>query len=130
MILEPEGKTISLRSSSGGSKPKAGDSCLNSCMSTVLDTKTNLGNLPKWETCLGLRYFVTEEDSLWRVNDTELINLVANQLESLGLVASGVVEAGYVERVPKAYHVYDAGHVEADDTIRKCLVQKGPRSIL
>jgi protoporphyrinogen oxidase len=61
-------------------------------------------------TCLGLEYFVNEGDEWWRQPDTELIRRATAELEQIGLVPAGVVEAGYVVRMPKAYPVYDAGY--------------------
>ena len=58
-------------------------------------------------TCLGLEYFVFEGDDLWSAPDDELVALGTTELARLGLVDPGVVEAGYVVRMPKAYPVYD-----------------------
>ncbi|HMD46061.1 MAG TPA: NAD(P)/FAD-dependent oxidoreductase [Acidimicrobiales bacterium] len=58
-------------------------------------------------TCLGLEYFVFEGDELWRTPDAQLVELATGELERLGLVGPGAVEAGYVVRVPKAYPYYD-----------------------
>src|SRR5216110_4058911 len=59
-------------------------------------------------TCLGLEYFVNEGDAWWSLPDDELVRRATAELEQLRLVPPGVVEAGYVVRMPKAYPVYDA----------------------
>jgi len=58
-------------------------------------------------TCLGLEFFVFEGDEMWSKPDDELIALATRELETLGLVRRGMVERGYVVRVPKAYPTYD-----------------------
>ena len=58
-------------------------------------------------TCLGLEYFVFEGDTLWNSSDDELVALATRELEAIGLIEPGRVEAGYVVRVPKAYPFYD-----------------------
>jgi protoporphyrinogen oxidase len=58
-------------------------------------------------TCLGLEYFVFEGDDLWVMADADLVELGKRELEALGLVPAGKVEAGYVIRMPKAYPMYD-----------------------
>jgi len=58
-------------------------------------------------TCLGLEYFVFEGDELWNSTDEELITLATKELQHIGLIEPGKIEAGYVVRVPKAYPFYD-----------------------
>jgi len=58
-------------------------------------------------TCLGLEYFVFEGDDLWTSDDQDLVALATKELEAIGLIEPGRVEAGYVVRVPKAYPFYD-----------------------
>lgn len=58
-------------------------------------------------TCLGLEYFVFRGDELWELPDSDLIERGTRELAVLGLVDPGLVEAGYVVRMPKAYPVYD-----------------------
>jgi protoporphyrinogen oxidase len=69
-------------------------------------------------TCLGLEYFVNEGDDYWQRTDDELVALGTHELEQLGLVDAGAVEAGYVVRMPKAYPVYDASYAAHVDVIR------------
>ena len=72
-------------------------------------------------TCLGLEYFVHEGDELWDSTDAELIALGTQELETLGLVKPGVVEVGYVVRMPKAYPVYDEDYQTNVEVIRRWL---------
>ena len=58
-------------------------------------------------TCLGLEYFVFEDDAIWSLQDDELVALATRELAKLGLVDPEDVEVGYVVRVPKAYPYYD-----------------------
>ncbi len=77
-------------------------------------------------TCLGLEYFVSEGDDLWKSPDDELVALGTRELAALGLVPEGQVEAGYVVRVPKAYPVYDEGYAERVDVLRRWLDETVP----
>jgi protoporphyrinogen oxidase len=70
------------------------------------------------KTSLGLEYFCTEGDDLWRAPDTDLIELGKREVAQIGLVRYEDVEDGCVVRVPKAYPVYDARYREALATIR------------
>jgi hypothetical protein len=71
-------------------------------------------------TCLGLEYFVNQDDELWSANDDELIKLGWDELTKIGL-ASGKLVKGYVVRMPKAYPVYDTGYQERLQKIRAWL---------
>ncbi|MGN9768769.1 NAD(P)/FAD-dependent oxidoreductase [Micromonospora sp. SD12] len=77
-------------------------------------------------TCLGLEYFVFEDDETWRTPDAELVATATAELERLGLVRPGVVEAGYVVRMPKAYPVYDERYQHNVDVIRDWLAREVP----
>ncbi|XTZ14801.1 NAD(P)/FAD-dependent oxidoreductase [Micromonospora echinospora] len=77
-------------------------------------------------TCLGLEYFVFEDDEMWRTPDEGLVVLATGELERLGLVPPGVVEAGYVVRMPKAYPVYDERYQHNVDVIRGWLAREVP----
>jgi protoporphyrinogen oxidase len=77
-------------------------------------------------TCLGLEYFVFEGDSMWNTSDDELVATAAKELDLLGLVVPGDVEAGYVVRVPKAYPYYDFSYKANVETIRRYLAAEAP----
>jgi protoporphyrinogen oxidase len=59
---------------------------------------------------LGLEYFCTEGDDLWRMADDELVELGKRELERIGLVSPADIEDGCVFRVPKAYPIYDSDY--------------------
>ncbi len=50
-----------------------------------------------------------------------LIERATRELETLGLIASDQVEAGYVVRMPKAYPMYDADYKENVEILRSWL---------
>ena len=77
-------------------------------------------------TCLGLEYFVFEDDETWRHADADLIAMATAELEQLGLVRPGCVEAGHVVRMPKAYPVYDERYQRNVDLIRDWLAAEVP----
>jgi protoporphyrinogen oxidase len=72
-------------------------------------------------TCLGLEYFVFENDEMWCRPDEELVALATSELERLGLVKPGAVETGFVVRMPKAYPVYDEDYQRNLQVIRQFL---------
>ena len=55
---------------------------------------------------LGLEYFCTEGDELWRLTDGELRALAIRELEQIDLLADEDVLDATVVRVPKAYPAY------------------------
>jgi protoporphyrinogen oxidase len=78
-------------------------------------------------TCLGLEYFVFEGDDMWSRTDDELVALATAELETLGLVRPGAVEAGHVVRVPKAYPTYDQYYQRNVTIIREWLAAELPQ---
>ena len=58
-------------------------------------------------TALGLEYFCTEGDELWRTPDAELIELGKREMAAVGLVNLPDVVDGTVVRQLKAYPVYN-----------------------
>jgi protoporphyrinogen oxidase len=77
-------------------------------------------------TCLGLEYFVFEGDEHWTMDDADLIELGKKELNILGLVGLGKVEAGYVVRMPKAYPVYDEYYQANVEVLRRWLADNTP----
>jgi protoporphyrinogen oxidase len=77
-------------------------------------------------TCLGLEYFVFEGDEMWESQDEDLVALGTKELEALGLIEPGQVEAGYVVRMPKAYPTYDDTYKENVDVLRGWLAEHAP----
>jgi protoporphyrinogen oxidase len=71
------------------------------------------------KTCLGMEYFVFENDDLWSLGDDELIRLASREIEILGLASANEVEDGTVVRMPKAYPMYDSGYLDEIARIRE-----------
>jgi protoporphyrinogen oxidase len=75
--------------------------------------------------CIGMEYFVFENDELWSSPDEKLIAMAKKEIAKLGLVKEEEVIDGTVVRMPKAYPMYDAGWHEQVLLIRnwieKCL---------
>jgi protoporphyrinogen oxidase len=71
------------------------------------------------KTSLGLEYFCSEGDELWRMPDADLIELGKREIAHIGLADVGDVVDGCVTRVPKAYPVYDARYREHLDVVRR-----------
>ncbi len=57
-------------------------------------------------TWVGLEYFCTEGDDLWRMPDGELLAFAARELCRLGFIESHDVLDGTILRTPKAYPAY------------------------
>ena len=72
-------------------------------------------------TALGLEYFCTEGDKLWRMTDAELIELGKREMNTIGLVNSADVVDGTVVRQLKAYPVYNATYAGYLGTIKDYL---------
>jgi protoporphyrinogen oxidase len=70
------------------------------------------------KTCLGMEYFVFENDELWSSPDSELIQMARREIAQLGLVRPEEIEDGTVVRMQKAYPMYDPGWTERIETIR------------
>ena len=73
------------------------------------------------KSCIGLEYFVQENDDLWSMADDDLIALGARETASLGLIRAEDVIDGVVIRMPKAYPVYDRDYQKRLDIIRAYL---------
>lgn len=70
-------------------------------------------------TCLGLEYFCFENDGLWSMKDSDLLELGRKELASLRLVRPEDVVDGKVLRIPKAYPVYDGEYRQCLAVIRE-----------
>jgi len=73
------------------------------------------------KACVGLEYFCFAGDDLWNMDDDKLVEKGMRELEQLGLARRDQLEFGFVERVPKAYPIYDAEYAERVLTIRSWL---------
>jgi protoporphyrinogen oxidase len=70
------------------------------------------------KTCLGMEYFVFENDELWRSPDPKLLEMAGREIAQLGLVRPEEIEDGTVVRMKKAYPMYDPGWAERVQTVR------------
>ena len=73
------------------------------------------------KTCLGMEYFVFENDELWASADDKLMEMAKRELVQLGLARLEEIIDGTVVRMPKAYPMYDAGWTDQVETIRRWL---------
>jgi protoporphyrinogen oxidase len=64
-------------------------------------------------TCLGLEYFCTHGDDLWRLDDAALVDLATREVTTIGLTRRERIVDGTVMRVHKAYPIYDDGYRDA-----------------
>jgi protoporphyrinogen oxidase len=71
------------------------------------------------KTCLGMEYFVFQNDDLWSMPDDKLLELAIHEIALLGLVRREEIEDGAVVRMPKAYPMYDTGYREQVNVIRR-----------
>ena len=78
------------------------------------------------KTCLGMEYFVFENDDLWSMDDGALIQLASRELENLGLATINEVEDGTVVRMQKAYPMYDSGYSDQIAIVRKYIESQLP----
>ncbi|GDX78302.1 hypothetical protein LBMAG42_01130 [Deltaproteobacteria bacterium] len=62
------------------------------------------------KTSLGLEYFCSDDEELWRMDDAALVALGTAELRSTGLLRGAEVIGGSVARAPKAYPVYKRGY--------------------
>jgi protoporphyrinogen oxidase len=75
------------------------------------------------KTCLGMEYFVFENDELWSSPDDRLVELACKEIAQLGLVRPEEIEDGAVVRMPKAYPLYQDSYTEQLKVIRHYLEQ-------
>jgi len=73
------------------------------------------------KTSLGLEYFCTEGDDLWRMSEAELIELGKREMERIGLVRAAEVSDGTVVRQLKAYPVYNGTYAGYLGTLKDYL---------
>lgn len=64
-------------------------------------------------TSLGVEYFCSPGDNIWRLDDRDMIQLAVDELEQLGIVERKKYIKGFCVRVPHAYPIYRPGYREA-----------------
>jgi protoporphyrinogen oxidase len=70
------------------------------------------------DASIGMEYFCFEGDELWNTPDDELVAMASQEIEKLHLATASRVKFGFVERVHKAYPIYDELYAERVATIR------------
>ncbi|HXJ81548.1 MAG TPA: NAD(P)/FAD-dependent oxidoreductase [Candidatus Methylomirabilis sp.] len=70
------------------------------------------------KSSLGLEYFCSEDDDLWRMADHDLIELGKREVERIGLARAAEIEDGCVFRAAKSYPVYDSSYRATLATVR------------
>lgn len=71
------------------------------------------------KTSLGMEYFVSEGDELWRYDEQDMVELALRELEILGLASRKQFVKGFTVRVPNAYPVYGPGYETSVLKIRR-----------
>src|SRR5262249_41657217 len=91
----------------------------------IPDPSVRVGRIPNFKnwspdmvpdpslTCLGLEYFCSEGDDLWRMSDEALVALGAREVDAIGISGGARVVDATVVRVLKAYPVYDETYQQA-----------------
>lgn len=82
------------------------------------------------KTSLGMEYFCTEGDALWRMSDADLVALATREIVKLKLAEAAEVENGVVFRQPKAYPVYDGEYTAHLAMIRRFLATVGNLQVI
>jgi len=70
------------------------------------------------DASIGMEYFCFEGDELWNMDDDDLVAMAGREIQQLHLASSNKVKFGFVERVHKAYPIYDELYGERVRTIR------------
>ena len=70
------------------------------------------------DASIGMEYFCFEGDDFWNMDDDDLVKMAAQEIEKLKLAKAADVKFGFVERVHKAYPIYDEKYAERVQTIR------------
>lgn len=75
------------------------------------------------KTTLGIEYFCTQGDSLWNMDDMNLINYALDELEKIGIGARRYLINGFVVRCPNVYPIYTLTYQKDIARIREYLSQ-------
>jgi len=70
------------------------------------------------DASIGMEYFCFEGDDFWNMDDDDLVTMAGQEIEKLKLAKAADVKFGFVERVHKAYPIYDEKYAERVQTIR------------
>lgn len=72
-------------------------------------------------TSLGLEYFCREGDSLWKMNDVDLINFAMNELQRIGIASRKHLISGFVLRRANVYPIYSLDYRERRQALKTYL---------
>jgi len=72
-------------------------------------------------TTLGMEFFCSPDDRLWKLPDDDLVTLATNDLERLGLAAKDDIKDAFVVRQTNAYPIYDHTYQIKLQTLRRYL---------
>jgi protoporphyrinogen oxidase len=64
---------------------------------------------------IGLEYFCYETDDLWKLPDSEMIDLAKAEMEKIGIIDRAEVLDACVIRVPKTYPAYFGAYERFDE---------------
>lgn len=73
------------------------------------------------DASVGMEYFCFEGDEFWNTDDETLVKMAGQEVEKLKLAKASNVKFGFVERVHKAYPIYDEAYADRVSTIRDWL---------
>ena len=73
------------------------------------------------DASVGMEYFCFDGDELWNTPDEELVKMASQEIEKLHLAKAAKVKFGFVERVHKAYPIYDELYADRVAAIRRWL---------
>ena len=80
-------------------------------------------------TCLGLEYFVNENDEFWNLSDEKIIEIAIAELLHLKLIQEKPIVDAHVIKVVKAYPVYDQSYKNSVSAISEWLSREWPQCL-
>ncbi len=72
---------------------------------------------PENTVWVGLEYFCKENDDFWSLSDSELLDFVAGELETMGIAKKSDILDYHCERIKKAYPAYFDTYSQIDKVI-------------
>ena len=78
---------------------------------------------PDGKTLLVVEFFSFQGDAIWNADDAELTEIAVRNLEKLGYIQKREVLDSAVQRVPKAYPLFEIGYTKHFDEIYDYLSQ-------
>lgn len=72
-------------------------------------------------TPIAMEYFASENDSIWNMNDKQLINLASEEIHKIGIVKKEDIIDSFVYRVRNAYPIYNFDYKKPLEESKKFL---------